>query len=130
MAFRNAKWAVAGVLALAGCAHPVSLTQASASCDRGAAHAEVQSSGRVERVLGIRTTRSGAHEGFIVRVHDRPIRVETNVDITGVIPLRTGDRVTLRGQYECDDGVIHWTHHDPSGRHTWGYIEVHGRRYQ
>jgi hypothetical protein len=27
-------------------------------------------------------------------------------------------------------GVIHWTHNDPQGRHTAGWLEHNGRRYQ
>lgn len=56
--------------------------------------------------------------------------VEDNVSITGVIPLRSGERISLLGQLECDDLVIHWTHHDPAFRHLSGYIEADGRRYQ
>ncbi len=109
-------------------------------CDSGAHHTEVTLSGFVVRVLGTRASVSGAHEGFLFATatcspHRRPcdtatIKVEDNVDITGPIPLRRGDGVTLRGQYECNDGVIHWTHHDPRGRHISGFIEVHGTRYQ
>lgn len=81
-------------------------------------------------MLGMRESRSGLHEGFIVRSDDRRITVEDNADITGPIPLHSGDPVSLLGQYECDDGVMHWTHRDPSGRHPAGYVEVNGRRYQ
>jgi hypothetical protein len=84
----------------------------------------------VVRVLGIRNSYSGAHEGFLIAAQQRRIKVEDNVDITGPIPLRRGDAVSLLGQYECDDGVIHWTHRDPRGRHIAGYIEVNGQRYQ
>lgn len=122
---------LASALALAGCSGaPVTLTQAMDSCDRGAQHAEVHGRGTVERVLGIRESRTGEHEGFIVRMNERSIKVETNTGITGPIPLHRGDTIALQGQYECSDGVIHWTHHDPRGRHMSGYIEIHGYRYQ
>jgi hypothetical protein len=84
----------------------------------------------VTRVLGIRRSYSGAHEGFLIAANGQRIKIEDNVDITGPIVLRRGDAVSLLGQYECDDGVIHWTHHDPRGRHPAGYIEVNGQRYQ
>ncbi len=126
---------VAAALALAACSacavpQPGSLTQAASACANGASHVEVQSTGVVARVLGTRDSRSGMHEGFLLRTGGRTILVEDNVDITGPVPLQTGDSVRLRGQYECDDDVIHWTHRDPRGRHRSGYIEVDGRRYQ
>lgn len=91
---------------------------------------EAHLTGNVARVLGIRPGVSGSHEGFIFVTAGRPLKVEDNVDITGVIPLRAGDPVELLGQYECNDGVIHWTHRDPRGRHVGGYIRVHGQTYQ
>ena len=84
----------------------------------------------VTRVLGERDSRSGVHEGFIVRVDRRTYKVEDNVNITGPIPLERGDVVSLLGQLECDDYVIHWTHHDPRGRHPSGYVKVNGKLYE
>jgi hypothetical protein len=100
------------------------------ACSRGAAHVEVRDSGTVVRVLGTRESRSGRHEGFVVRLNGIELRVEDNADITGPIPLRAGEPIALQGQYECNDGVIHWTHHDPRFRHPAGYIEVGGTHYQ
>jgi Protein of unknown function (DUF3465) len=125
------------LLATAGC----TVATATANLDKAAAECSGERSGNhyvevyiprasVVRVLGIRRSYSGAHEGFIVDAQQHQIKVEDNVDITGPIPLRRGDTVSLLGQYECDDGVIHWTHRDPRGRHIAGYIEVNGQRYQ
>jgi hypothetical protein len=95
------------------------------------AHAEVYiPDAAVVRVLGERAGRSGEHEGFVIRANSQTFRVEDNVDITGPIPLHRGDVVSLLGQLECDDEVIHWTHHDPSGRHQSGYIKVNGKLYE
>ena len=46
--------------------------------------------------------------------------------------LAVGDRVRVSGEYEwnAQGGLLHWTHHDPAGRHQAGYIEWKGRRYQ
>lgn len=121
------------LVALAGCASPSAptlLDRVQSECAAGASHEEVVLTGTVVRVLGTRAGYSGAHEGFILAAQHTTLTVEDNVDLTGPIPLQRGENVTLQGQYECNDGVIHWTHHDPRGRHTGGYIEVHGTRYQ
>ena len=124
---------ILAALALAGCATvsaPSSLDRVQRDCAAGASHEEVVLTGTVVRVLGTRAGYSGAHEGFILATQHTTLTVEDNVDLTGPIPLQRGEGVTLQGQYECNDGVIHWTHHDPRGRHIGGYIEVHGTRYQ
>lgn len=115
-------------ISLAACSAPPldSAAQGVAACTRGASHDEIRDSGPVVRVLGIR----GSHEGFIVRLEGQTYRVEDNVDLSGAVPLRRGDRVTLQGQLECDDYAIHWTHHDPAARHIGGYIEVDDKFYQ
>ncbi len=118
------------LFALCACgAAPAGFDQAVRACSSGASHIEVEGSGTVQRVLGLRDSSSGVHEGFVLRAGSRNITVEDNVNITGPIPLRDGDAVTLRGQFECDDGVIHWTHRDPAMRHAGGYIRVGGRTY-
>ena len=120
-------------LAIAGCqASSSSVSDAQRGCATGAAHVEVHVSGTIARYLGTRYSQSGRHEGFLVRTRDvaAPLKIEDNVEITGFIPMRAGDSVELQGQYECNDGVIHWTHHDPSGRHLSGYVIVNGRRFQ
>ena len=114
----------------------MSLNEARLACanDPSASHhVEVYvRAARVRRVLGVRQSESGLHEGFIFAplATNQLYRVEDNADITGIIPLYRGDMIELQGQYECDDGVIHWTHHDPAGRHISGFIKVHGRTYQ
>ena len=125
-----------------GGGNTVTVREARAACNGGVSHVEVRDSGVVDRYLGIRRGPSGTHEGFIVSFPARDAseqgmmsfelraRIEDNIDITGRIPLRPGDRISLQGQLECNDGVIHWTHHDPSGRHTAGFVEVSGRHYQ
>lgn len=120
-------------LLLASCGSGTANVQSALSrCSANpAAHTEVYiPDAIVTRVLGERESRSGEHEGFIIRAGSQSFKVEDNVDITGPIPLRRGDAVSLLGQLECDDYVIHWTHHDPSGRHQTGYIKVNGKTYE
>ncbi|HKU66588.1 MAG TPA: DUF3465 domain-containing protein [Candidatus Baltobacteraceae bacterium] len=125
--------AITALVALAACAGGTQNLQSalSACAANPGAHAEVYiPQATVTRVLGERESRSGLHEGFIVRVAQQTFKVEDNVDITGPVPLQRGDAVSLLGQLECDDYVIHWTHHDPRARHPAGYIKVNGRLYE
>ena len=122
------------ILWLAACQSSAagSLADAQRVCSSGATHTEIHVSGTVTRYLGTRDSQSGEHEAFLVRPTDANtmLQIEDNVNLTGFIPLRRGDAIELQGQYECNDGVIHWTHHDPSGRHVAGYVVVNGRRFQ
>lgn len=97
--------------------------------------AEVVADGTVVDVLGTRRGPSGEHEGFLLRLSggcDLLVRVETNLDLTGPMPLHANEHVVVKGEYEYDPmgGVIHWTHHDPRGRHDGGYVRAGDRTYQ
>lgn len=123
---------IALALLLAGCASGArDVRGALAACASNAPYSEVYvPDARVVRVLGERSGRSGIHEGFMILAQGTTFKVEDNVDITGPVPLQRGDVVSLLGQLECDDRVIHWTHHDPRGRHLSGYIKVNGKLYE
>lgn len=102
-----------------------------------ASRVDVTATGEVLRVLGLRDGPSGQHEGFLMQLPSCnntrfTVRVEDNVGFTGVIPLTEGDKLTVKGEYEYYPlgGVIHWTHRDPRGRHSGGYIDFNGKRYQ
>ena len=102
--------------------------------DAARSHVEVIAGGDVARVLGIRPGREGAHEGFLLRLTSGCrliVRVQTNTDFTGDIPLQSGDRVVVKGEYEYYErgGVIHWTHRDPRGHHANGYVVLRGTMY-
>lgn len=103
--------------------------------DAGTSHVEVVADGTVTRDLGLRRGRSGTHEGYLLRLNggcNDVLKVETNIDLTGPITIRVGDRAIVKGEYEWTrlGGVLHWTHHDPSGRHPGGFVQVEGHTYQ
>jgi Protein of unknown function (DUF3465) len=61
------------------------------------------------------------------------LMVAHNIDLAERIQnLQAGEAIALKGEYEwnAQGGVLHWTHHDPSGRHATGWIKYHGQPYQ
>jgi hypothetical protein len=100
----------------------------------GQSRVEVIADGNVVRLLGTHVGPSGPHEGFLLRLRRGcalTVRVESSIDFTGPIPLRAGDAVVVKGEYEYDafGGVIHFTHRELYGRHAGGYVELHGTYY-
>jgi hypothetical protein len=94
---------------------------------------QVRSQGKVIRILSDDNDGS-RHQRFILKLSSgRTLLIAHNIDLAPrVESLRDGDTVAFYGQYESNDkgGVIHWTHHDPQGRHVAGWLEHNGRRYQ
>ena len=94
---------------------------------------QVRGSGRVARILSD-DNEGSRHQRFIVELSPgRTLLVAHNIDLAPrVQSLSVGDTVTFYGEYDWNDrgGVIHWTHHDPQGRHVAGWLEHRGRRYQ
>ena len=74
------------------------------------------------------------HQKFILRLASgNTILVAHNIDLAPRIPnLKKGDTVGFFGEYEWNNkgGVVHWTHHDPRGKHLDGWLESGGKRYQ
>ena len=74
------------------------------------------------------------HQRFILELPSgHTLLVAHNIDLAPrIASLREGDVVEFNGVYEWNakGGVIHWTHHDPQGRHEAGWLRHQGRIYQ
>jgi len=94
---------------------------------------QVQGEGIVATVLQD-DLEGSRHQRFIVKLDSgQTLLVSHNIDLAPRIdPLNAGDLVEFFGEYEWNPkgGVIHWTHHDPGGRHVAGWIKHRGKTYQ
>lgn len=94
---------------------------------------QVKGSGTVSKLLPD-DNQGSRHQKFILRLSSgQTLLVAHNIDLAPRInALEEGDRVEFFGEYEWNSrgGVIHWTHHDPSGRHVGGWLKHNGRTYQ
>ncbi len=72
------------------------------------------------------------HEAFDAQTASGSVEIVDNVGIAPRVPVQPGDRIEVRGEMVHDPGrmpVVHWTHHDPAGRHEDGFIRYRGRVY-
>ncbi len=100
--------------------------------DQHTSNLEVEVMGVVRRLLADDTAGS-RHQRFIVELASgHTVLVAHNIDLAERVPLARGDQVEIGGEYEWSErgGVIHWTHHDPRGRHRGGYIRHGGSEYR
>ena len=74
------------------------------------------------------------HQRFLIELAGgQTLLVAHNIDLAPRLnQLGTGDTVAFNGVYEwnAQGGVIHWTHHDPAGRHEAGWLKHKGKTYQ
>jgi hypothetical protein len=101
-------------------------------------HRTIEGSGKVIKILpdddkagGINGSR---HQRFLLRLDSgQTVLVAHNIDLAPRIDnLRVGGIVDFKGEFINNDkgGVIHWTHRDPNGRHTDGWLKYNGQTYQ
>lgn len=94
---------------------------------------QVAGQGTVAKVLADDNDGS-RHQRFILELPSgHTVLVAHNIDLAPRINgLQAGDTVAFNGEYEWNDrgGVIHWTHHDPAGRHEGGWLKHGGQTYE
>jgi hypothetical protein len=94
---------------------------------------QVEGEGSVTRVLPDDLD-GRRHQRFVLRLASgRTLLVAHNIDIAPRVKgLTEGDTVSFKGEYVWNEegGVIHWTHHDPEGRHVAGWVKHNGRTFK
>jgi hypothetical protein len=99
----------------------------------GTSGIQVEGEGIVIRVLPD-DLNGQRHQRFIVQLASGQTLLMThNIDIAPRIDgLKVGDSVRFNGEYVWNEkgGIIHWTHHDPQGRHVAGWIKHNGRTFK
>ncbi|HKP70180.1 MAG TPA: DUF3465 domain-containing protein [Pyrinomonadaceae bacterium] len=122
------------LLVLSGCS--VSPTQGDAIARAfEQRQSDVQVEGEVKVLRILPDDKIGSpHQRFIVQLSSgQTILIQHNIDIAPRIDaLKVGDTISFSGEYVWNDkgGLIHWTHHDPAGKHHDGWIKLEGRIFQ
>ena len=100
--------------------------------DERQSNVPVQASGIVDRLLRDDTDGS-RHQRIVVRLPSgQTVLLAHNIELASRVPAHVGDRLEFFGEYAWNPqgGVVHWTHHDPQGRHASGWIKHQGQSYQ
>ena len=94
---------------------------------------QVEGDGVVERILADDLA-GGRHQRFTVRLGSgQTLLIAHNIDLAPrVAGLQEGDRIAFYGEYiwNSQGGIVHWTHHDPQGKHITGWLKHKGQTYQ
>ena len=87
--------------------------------------------GEVSRILPDDNDGSRHQRFIVVLPSSHTVLVAHNIDLAPRVPLQIRQPIKVFGQYEWNNkgGVVHWTHKDPRGTHTAGWIEYQGQTY-
>lgn len=92
----------------------------------------VVGSGRIVKMLPD-DAEGDRHQRILVEVGGGgTILIAHNIDLAPRVIAREADAVSFKGEYVWNDrgGVVHWTHRDPRGRHSPGWVRVNGATFQ
>jgi len=99
----------------------------------GLSNIQVKAFGRVIKILKD-DNKGSRHQRFILSFPSgQTVLIAHNIDLAPKIDnLKIGDTIYFFGEYIWNKkgGVIHWTHHDPGGRHVAGWLKHQGHIYQ
>ena len=125
-----------------GCAVQPSLDKAGAASDDSeigrafktrTSNVQVEGEGTVTRLLEDDLAGS-RHQRFIVRLASgQTLLITHNIDLAPRVgSLQEGDTIRFYGEYvwNAQGGMVHWTHHDPQGKHVAGWLKHKGQTYQ
>ena len=94
---------------------------------------QVRSIGTVIKILAD-DNKGSRHQKFIVKLASgQTVLIAHNIDLARRInSINIGDSIEFYGEYEWNakGGVVHWTHHDPAGRHKDGWLKHNGVLYK
>ncbi len=93
----------------------------------------VEDNGIVVKVLAD-DVNGARHQRFLVKVGtDQTLLFVHNIDLAARVEnIKLGDHIAFSGEYIYNPkgGIIHWTHHDPQGKHKAGWIKLNGKIYE
>jgi hypothetical protein len=94
---------------------------------------QVRSIGTVIKILAD-DNKGSRHQKFIVKLASgQTVLIAHNIDLARRInSINIGDSIEFYGEYEWNakGGIVHWTHHDPAGRHKDGWLKNNGVLYK
>jgi len=93
----------------------------------------VEDNGIVVKVLAD-DVNGARHQRFLVKVGtNQTLLFVHNIDLAARVEnMKLGDHIAFSGEYIYNPkgGIIHWTHHDPQGKHKAGWIKLNGKIYE